>query len=325
MAPGEGNDFGRPKIIIISTTHLPKQIIIIFLALIYMDMKFGLEFADWDTNPEDEETLTGFLKAMATRNLKSYWNIVLIVQPLRCEIVHDALKAVGFRDIQQLTWCKGDAQVMQGITSRWVSATETIIVAHYGTRVSASDAQLAFDPNPLKRYNWFIGPTQKTKLKHLESGGEVVNVYEKPPWLAEFVAGHYVKPGDTCLVFGAGAGGDVKGLLNLGCDVIAFENDKRQMTALCAELMNYEPAISNKVLKMNEVNECIQKAAQYDKAVKRGYHTEDYDSPEEEPAAPKTSKKRKRETKPGDNDSPKAKEPKPDDEPAKDGNQEAAI
>ena len=217
-------------------------------------MVFGLGHVAWDQDPEDVNQLMEIMKAMAMRNTMDKWNVVLIINPLRYHVVHEALGRAGFNDIQKLTWCKSNAQTMDGTTLRFTAADETIVVAHYGLRHSASDCQVKFDNDPTRRFSWFIGPTQKTKLRHQSSSGAVVNVYEKPPWLAEFLAGHYVKPGDTCVVFGAGAGGDVKGLLNLGCDVIAFENDEQQQVAFIAEMMDYEPCKSpDTMLQMHDI------------------------------------------------------------------------
>jgi len=286
------------------------------IALVYWDMKFALEFVDWDNDPEDVETIASFLKALIVRNKKPKWNIVMIINPLRYHIVHEGLLEAGFADIQKLTWCKSDAQVMQGVTTRWVSADETIIVAHVGQRGTVAEAQLNFDPNPLKRYNWFLGPTQKTKLRN--ELGQPVNVYEKPPWLAEFIGSHYVKPGDTCIVLGAGAGGDVKGLVNLGCDVIAFENDERQIVPLIADLINYEPKGSNKVLKMTDIGGHLQKSKLYDDAKKSGYKTPDEDAVVEEEKPKKHKKRKHSEVEDKPEEAPPAKDAKIEDAPAMD-------
>ena len=279
-------------------------------------MKFALEFVDWDNDAEDAETIASFLKALIVRNKKPKWNIVMIINPLRYHIVHEGLLEAGFADIQKLTWCKSDAQVMQGVTTRWVSADETIIVAHVGQRGTAAEAQLSFDPNPLKRYNWFLGPTQKTKLRN--ELGAPVNVYEKPPWLSEFIGSHYVKPGDTCIVLGAGAGGDVKGLVNLGCDVIAFENDERQIVPLIADLINYEPKASNKVMKMTDIAGHSQKSKKYDDAKKSGYETPDEDAVEEKEKSKKHKKRKQLDEPPKTEEAPPAKEAKVEETPGMD-------
>ena len=51
----------------------------------------------------------------------------------------------------------------------------------------------------------------------------------------------YVKSGETALVFGAGVGGDVTGLLNLGLNVIAIEQELKQFAILKMKFMTYKP------------------------------------------------------------------------------------
>ena len=53
----------------------------------------------------------------------------------------------------------------------------------------------------------------------------------------------YLTPGDTVIVAGSGAGGEVLGLLALGAHVIGSENDLRQYMGLDALMISWSPPV----------------------------------------------------------------------------------
>ena len=54
---------------------------------------------------------------------------------------------------------------------------------------------------------------------------------EKPEYVAKWILRRLTKPGDTVIIAGFGAGGDVRGALNAGCNVYAIEQDLKQFNA----------------------------------------------------------------------------------------------
>jgi len=229
-------------------------------------MKFGLKFEPWDQEAETGEELQTILRCAATNNMKQLFYVVMIVNPLRYHIVVEALQATGFHDIQKLTWCKADAQMLHGAVSRFTEADETIVVARYGTRPRQDDGRVNFPNDPTERMTWFIGKTQKTKL-HLGTAGaegKVCNPYEKPPWLSYHLASFLTQPGDQAMVFGTGAGGDVKGLLNLGLHVTAFENDETQVPSVAASIMAFASKTETyKPMRMHDIKTLMKRDATY--------------------------------------------------------------
>ena len=206
-------------------------------------MKFGLGYVHWDAQAETQDELETIFKSVVCNNQSPSFYCILIVNPHRFGAVAAALETNGFSDIQKLTWCKSDAQMVSGACARFTEADETIVVARYGPRPKAEDGRTNFPVDPTERMTWFIGKSQKTKLKLGTGGSEaaVCNPYEKPAWLSSFLCSFVMQPGRHAVVFGAGAGGDVKGLLNFGANVTAIENDEKQMSSLTATLMAFTP------------------------------------------------------------------------------------
>ena len=79
--------------------------------------------------------------------------------------------------------------------------------------------------DPLQRHNIIIGP--KMGKRAVDVDEKEINVCEKPAYLSEWILRKLTKPGDTVVVAGFGAGGDLRGALNAGCNVLAIEQDVR--------------------------------------------------------------------------------------------------
>ena len=80
----------------------------------------------------------------------------------------------------------------------------------------------------------------------MHSDGGVVNPTQKPSYIASELAKAFLAPGSTVVVVGAGAGGSVEGFISAGMNVVAFENDIRQVEALRQIWTGYESAHAEK-------------------------------------------------------------------------------
>ena len=85
-----------------------------------------------------------------------------------------------------------------------------------------------------------MGPSKRVLTKHI-GGGAPINIHEKPDWLAEALLSQYTRPGQWIVVGGFGAGGDVRGALNAGLNVVAIENDPDQFNATVAHMRSFVP------------------------------------------------------------------------------------
>ena len=85
-----------------------------------------------------------------------------------------------------------------------------------------------------------MGPSKRVLTKRIGSGAPI-NIHEKPDWLAEELLSQYTRPGQWIVVGGFGAGGDVRGALNAGLNVVAIENDPEQFLATVAHMRNFVP------------------------------------------------------------------------------------
>jgi hypothetical protein len=117
-------------------------------------------------------------------------------------------------------------------------AVEVFLVAHKGP-VNHYGAQFNLSKDPVERHNMISGPSKRVLSKN--SAGKAINLFEKPDWLAEAILTQYTRPGQWIYVGGFGAGGDVRGALNAGLNVVAIEKDPVQYHATIANLRRFTP------------------------------------------------------------------------------------
>ena len=215
----------------------------VFIELLYMDTNKEWTNHTWDVSITDFREMATIFRQVAINNAKEC-HIILIVDICDVSKFRQALLEAQYRDIDILTWVKSDVYQVKSVppNQRYVRATETILIARspakiLGERI-AEKSRFYIDNNPKRRYDFFMGPDQADLQKHNSS---ILNKYEKPEWLASFLAKPFVKQGDTALVFGGGAGGDVAGLLDIGLNVVCLENDNTQYYGLQARFEAYQP------------------------------------------------------------------------------------
>ena len=208
-------------------------------AALYADLSYGLGIADWDQEPPTEESITSLLRGFVyLKGNRSLVSVVLWCQTFEHGLVQKIMKVQGFKHIQVLTWYKSGYNQVSGPACTYLPATETAIIAFHGD-VATAVRYLNMPLDPLQRHNIIIGP--KMGKRAVDTAQVEINPCEKPAYLAECILRRLTKPGDTVVVAGFGAGGDLKGALNAGCNVFAIEQDKRQFNAVKRMLPLFKP------------------------------------------------------------------------------------
>ena len=203
-----------------------------------MDMPYKKELGEeWDTAFITFDELVHILNSINIRNLSPFHVVVLWINPSQLNVVTEALLATGHDNVQQMFWGKIDNRPPVP-PHRFGSITEQCVVGYSkGTPNYSSYLNMPLDI--MSRGNLMMSKGLHTLTKNVS--GEVINRFEKPPWLAQHLISILTKPGAEVLVLGSGAGGDVKGILNAGRDCLAIESDTKQYDAMVANLLTYQP------------------------------------------------------------------------------------
>ena len=208
-------------------------------AVLYGDLSYGLGLAPWDAMPPSEEALVSLLQGFVyLKRARTLVSVVLWCNPFELALVKRVLKNLSFKHIQVLTWYKSGYNQVSGPACTFLPATEMAIIAFHG-EVTAAPRYLNMPLDPLQRHNHVIGP--KMGKRAVDNDQEEINPCEKPAYLAEWILRKLTKTGDTVVVAGFGAGGDLRGALNAGCNVLATEQDVRQFNAVKRILPMFKP------------------------------------------------------------------------------------
>ena len=198
-----------------------------------------MSLADWDAHtPTEDELVTllrGFLFLKSGENLVS---VVLWVNLVETGLVKKVLTELNFKHIQSLTWYKSGFNTVSGPACTFLPATEVAIIAFHGD-IKMAVHSINMPSDPLQRHNIIIGP--KMGKRAVDVDEKEINVCEKPAYLSEWILRKLTKPGDTVIVAGFGAGGDLRGALNAGCNVLGIEKCIRQFTAVKRMLPLFQP------------------------------------------------------------------------------------
>ena len=82
-----------------------------------------------------------------------------------------------------------------------------------------------------------MGPPKRVLSKNAQ--GEDMNMVEKPDYLASNFFSWFAKRGQWLIVAGFGAGGDVRGAVDAGMNVVAFEADTQQYLVTIADMRTF--------------------------------------------------------------------------------------
>ncbi len=200
-----------------------------FTAAMYTDSPFGFELF-----PHDQQitvtSMTNQSKQFDAFNTLSAHAWIVIHKIDDTHIVKEAMENRGYKNLQQVFWHK-PGHYVNGAMSRMTPVIEVVTI---GCTPNADAIHWNVPSDPRARPNLFSCPSVLSLAK--DSTGNIINVTEKPPQLAEFLLGMVCKKGSNVLIVGTGAGGDVKGALNAGMNVIGVENDEKQFNQLKSEM-----------------------------------------------------------------------------------------
>ena len=212
----------------------------------YWDAVGGLTSQTWDREVDNPIEITRAINNAKNNNNREF-TIILIVTARQQPIFEKVLADLQFADIDTLYWIKSEVNPAHpiGPNQRIVQAVEIVITAR-STTISNKDYRPAnferIGNDIMAKYNFFMGPDERKKAR---ASNKMICPYQRPSWLSSYLAKPYCFPGARVVVFGAGLGGDVKGLLDIDCNVLAIELDQNLFGILVNEMMNYEPASPN--------------------------------------------------------------------------------
>lgn len=226
------------------------------------DLPYGIGAESYDqTGPPTLKQVSDILAEFNYINTGDFCVALFFVGESEIGIVKEALVSKGFTP-QPLYWYKYDLNTA-GDPGRWTQAVENAVIGVIGSNESRS-SQMSHNRDPTYRHNIVVGPALHTLSKHYgREGVSVINMHEKPEYVVQSMLGPYLKPGDSVIVAGSGAGGEVRGLLSLGVHVVGFENDQRQWMAVNALMTSWSPPPPS-LLAFNR--DAIQAAVKYSKA-----------------------------------------------------------
>lgn len=215
--------------------------------LVLFDTPYGLKVAPWDDKPLSPEDLKTILDQVTAVNkaassvvaLWAHWETLPSYVPI---LKHSYYS----NDVTPVVWYK-DNQNVAGRPDQMTFAWEVFLT---GRMKSSSDKNMTtchLSKNPLQRHNHITGPTLSKYRKNDKQ--EKINVHEKPTYLSRWLAERFTDPGDWVLVIGAGAGGEVFGCLEHGCNIVAIEKDPVQAKELIAALTIYDVELRQKNVK----------------------------------------------------------------------------
>jgi DNA-directed RNA polymerase subunit RPC12/RpoP len=145
-------------------------------------------------------------------------------------LVLTALKERSYKQMEHFVWYK-PGQTEVGPAKKYTNAIEVGTLGFYKDR---SQVLWNASEDPTLRHNYISVPSIRQPTK--DSEGNVINPTEKPPEVAGWLLKNHCPPGSTCMVIGAGAGGDVIGGACNGINVIGVEVDLRMYKSLVARL-----------------------------------------------------------------------------------------
>jgi len=196
-----------------------------FADLVFFDMPYGILPLSWDVQMTQNEVTT-MLKQVDAVQRKNNTMVCFMHTTEAANMVRQALRNRQFQDLQDWFWYK----VGHFGTGPVSSYTNSIEMGTMAWSPSSRECHWRMDLDSRNRHNMFQIPSETLMVR--DSEGNIVNPTQKPPLLLETICGHHVPPNGNILIVGAGAGGDVRGAINAGVNVVAVERDHKQFQIL---------------------------------------------------------------------------------------------
>ena len=200
------------------------------------DLPYGsLRGVKWDGRFSYNQ-ICELLVAFRAVQAKEAWFALFWAHWSSLETLFHALADNGYTDVCQIVWYKQN-HLAVGRPDMHVNAVENCISARY-TGGKRENLHTFMNPNPTKRHNVILADRCRDFL--LNDRSEKVNVCQKPLDMYRQLLPLYVKKGDTMMVGGFGAGGEIAAGIDMGLNVVAFEKDKVQFKEVAKWLRNYD-------------------------------------------------------------------------------------
>lgn len=204
-------------------------------AFLICDQNYGLRFAPWDTEVPTEDELGAMIKAFVVTTSLEEWSVAWYHAWQHAGTSYNVLKKFGAKDVMPFYWHKTQHTAV-GSQDQLVQSVEQMVIGHFRAAGSRSK-RLRLPAYPRERHNFIDTPT--VSRPQLDGVGGRVNDTEKPTAIMAKLCEWFTFPNDWVMVAGAGAGGDVRGCIAAGRNVIAIERDPRQFNLLCGQLRAY--------------------------------------------------------------------------------------
>ena len=201
------------------------------LALMQFDAPHNVLDETWDRQITADELKRIYSQYQASTTADEGM-VIIMHKPTDSHIITEFFEMSNIQQPQHFFWHKKDHQTPTS-PNLLVNSVEMGTLGHYPR---AGLVKHNLPKNPFKRHN-FIDLPQITKYA-LYSNGDKVNSSQKPPGLNQWLCSMYAKPGSTVLIIGAGAGGDVLGAIDAGCNVVAVERCEKQYQQLQKIIFN---------------------------------------------------------------------------------------
>jgi hypothetical protein len=204
--------------------------------MLWFDQPFGTKHAPWDEVAPDQAVLQQGLKQFNAVNTKESCVVIMKHHVLNSEATVAAYEQTGIVKATPLIWWKV-SQNMVGDPTDLVPAFEML---HIGFKSKAGHpVHTNMSKNPLERHNVITGTAQTVRKQH-PGDGTLVNPCETPGYVIQWALDRWCQRGDTIVVVGSGAGGDVRGALEWGVNVVGIDSDAKQVQFLRNDLMTLD-------------------------------------------------------------------------------------
>ena len=199
--------------------------LLVCVAMLLFDMPYGVTSCRWDTIvPKKKlETIITQFKASQQRD---NWVFFAWCHITQYSVVHDVLHSAGLGGLTPINWYKSQHHTPTPAYT-YTRAFEVGILGFYP---SPSQCRIKLPADPRDRHNVYFC---KSVTKYIKgSDGLALNPCQKPAELSQWICDNHCMPGETVLVVGVGCGGEAKGALMNGNNVVGVESDKRQWEEL---------------------------------------------------------------------------------------------
>ena len=146
--------------------------------------------------------------------------------------VAEVLTELQYTHVCPVVWYKQDQNTV-GDPGNLTYALEMVVLGRKAR--SNCKAFTNLDTNPARRHNMILGSTQRKYLVR-DDGVTKVNPTQKNGEVYEWFLKCFCKPGDTQVIAGTGAGGEVVPGLEFGCSIQGLDIDEVQIDYLAKRL-----------------------------------------------------------------------------------------